>query len=196
MSEIERRVGDNSDSVPLVEQIAGELAEERKRTDELLIQAAAARLESAVDAGMVGDLILMLRSLERALEDKRDSRKQPYQLEISMIDSSFGALIAPLSRARTGPGSLTEKLDAWQKEHPNEAPATAIAAISSRRRGTFNIDDLKATVAWLVENHPHAMLQAARSIIGPLVRQAGVDRAATTEIPGVRVEIEHRVAVR
>jgi hypothetical protein len=49
---------------------------------------------------------------------------------------------------------------------------------------------------WLIENHPHATLQAARSIIGPLVRQAGVDRAATTEIPGVRIEVESRIAVR
>ena len=191
-----RGIGDNSHNVPLREILVSELADEKKRADELLMQAGAARLETPGDAGKVGDLILMLRVLERRLESRRDARKQSYLADMRVIDATFAAMITPLSKARTGEGSLTEKLEAWRKENPDILPLTTIATVGSRRRPTFFVNDLKPTVDWLVEHHPDAMLQAARTIIGPILRQAGVARVKQTDIPGVRVEVENHAAVR
>jgi hypothetical protein len=196
--QVDRRgIGDNSDAkAPLAEEIVADLAEEKRRADELLLAVAEASITNATDAGKVADLILMLRILERAIEAKRDKKKQPYQLDMRIVDATFAALITPLTRARTGPGSLTERLKAWTDGHPDEVPITSMAALGARRQPNVWIDDLAATVQWLALHHYEAMLQAARSIIGPLVRQSGVDAAEALDIPGVRVEVKTKQTVR
>lgn len=190
------RIGDNSGRVPLAEQIADELAEQRARADELLTEAQAAHVETAYDAGKIADLIVLLRAQERALEIMRDRRKQPLQLDIRIIDAGYGALIAPLARARTGPGSLTERLEGWQRQHPDEAPVPSIAALGTRRAPVFVVEDIPAVIAWLVENRPGELMQAARTIIGTVIRQAGVAAAAELCIAGVAISVETRAQVR
>ena len=192
----ERGIGDNSHNVPLVEIIVSELADDKKRADELLTQAVAARLETPGDAGKVADLIVMLRVLERRLESRRDARKQSYLADMRIIDATFAALITPLSKARTGEGSLTEKLEAWRKANPDIVPLATFATVGSRRKSGMQIVDLEATVGWLLENRREQLLQAARSIIGPIVRHDGVDAANPIAIPGVRREVETRAQVR
>lgn len=192
----ERGIGDNSHNVPLVEILVGELADEKKRADELLTQAGAARLETPGDAGKVGDLILMLRVLERRLESRRDARKQSFVADIRIIDTTYAALITPLSQARTGAGGLTEKLDAWRKQNPDIMPLTTIASVGTRRKSGMEIDDLEATVAWLLEHKREQLMQAARTIIGPIVRHDGVDAQHPIAIPGVRRAVETRAQVR
>ena len=191
-----RGIGDNSHNVPLREILVSELADEKKRADELLMQAGAARLETPGDAGKVGDLILMLRVLERRLESRRDARKQSYLADMRVIDATFAAMITPLSKARTGEGSLTEKLEAWRKANPDIVPLATFATVGSRRKSGMQIVDLEATVGWLLENRREQLLQAARSIIGPIVRHDGVDAANPIAIPGVRREVETRAQVR
>jgi len=192
----ERGIGDNSHNISLVEMLVSELADEQKRADELLLQAGAARLETPGDAGKVADLILMLRVLERRLESRRDARKQSYLADMRIIDATFAAMITPLSKARTGEGSLTERLEAWRKENPDILPLTTIASVGSRRKSGLEIDDLEATVAWLLEHRREQLMQAARTIIGPIVRHDGVDAKNPIAIPGVRREIETRAQVR
>lgn len=190
------RIGDNSGRMPLAQQIAEELAEQRARADELLTEARAARVETAHDAGKVADLILLMRAEERALEIMRDKRKQPIQLDIRVIDAAYGVLIGPLARARTGPESLTERLEGWQRAHPDEAPVSSIAAVGARRAPVFVIEDIPAVIAWLVDNRPGELLQAARTIVGTVIRQAGVQAAADLCIPGVAITVETRAQVR
>lgn len=194
--QVERGIGDNSARVPLVDQISADLVEEKKRATELLTIAGTAKIRHATDAGKVADLILMMRILERQLEKKRDARKQPFQLDMRVVDSTFAALITQLTTARVGPGSLTEMLDIWKKANPGVMPITTIASVGERRRPQFHINDLAAATAWLVEHHPDQLLAAARTILGPIVRQAGVDDAGTLDIPGVSVDVETRAQVR
>jgi hypothetical protein len=191
-----RGIGDNSAAVPLAEVLRDELATDKARADELLAAAREARIETEADAGKVADLVLLLRDHERAVDRARETRKRPYLADCRIIDAAFGAVTGPLARARTGPGSLSEMLTAWRREHADAAPVATIASIGSRKEISFVIDDLPATIEWLLRNRGNELAQAARTILSAALRSAGVNGAPHLDIPGVRVEIATRAQVR
>lgn len=189
-----RGIGDNKP--PLSELLAEELATDKARAEELLTAAREARIESAADAGKVADLLVLLHEHERAVDRARDDRKRPHLTDCRVIDAAFGAIIAPLARARTGPGSLSEMLTEWRSEHGETPLATSIAAVGSRREIKFCIEDIPATLGWLIQHRGGEITQAARTIIGTHLRSLGVDAASDADIPGVSVTIQTRTQVR
>lgn len=188
--------GHNSGAIPLAEILAEELATSKARADELLAAAREARIESAADAGKVADLILLLRDMERAADRARDERKRPLLHDQRIIEAAYGAVIGPLARARVD--TLAPMLDAWRKDHPDDAPAAALASVGSRREITFCVEDLPAAIGWLLNNHAGSLAQAARTILGTVIRGAGVDTIERGEvsIPGVSISIAVKTHVR
>jgi hypothetical protein len=65
-----------------------------------------------------------------------------------------------------------------------------------RREITFTIVDERKAIAWLYKNRRHEMLQAARTILGSVLRSMGVDAAQSAAIPGVKLTIECKALVR
>lgn len=193
-----RGIGDNSAAVPLSEILAEELAASRARADALLAAAKSARIEIPSDAGKVADLIALIRDTEREIDRAREGRRQPYAEQLRIVDAAFGALLGPLSRARTGPGSLTEMLDAWQREHSDAAVPASVASIGQRRAIEFVIEDFPAVLAWLLETHPGAIAQSVRTILGTVVRAFGVDAVERGDavIPGVSITLARKTQVR
>lgn len=188
--------GHNSASAPLAEVLSEELAADRARADELLVSASAARITNDAEAGKVADLIVLIREHERTVDRRRDIRKRPFLADCRIIDATFGTITGPLARARTGPGSLSEMLAAWQQEHGGAPLATSIAAVGSRREITFVIEDLPAVIDWLLENRGGEIAQAARTILGSALRSFGVNGAPHLEIPGVTVSVVNKTQVR
>lgn len=191
-----RGIGDNSAAAPLAEVLADELAADKARAAELLASARAARIESAADAGKVADLLVLIREHERSLDAARDARKRPLLHDQRTIDAAFGAVIGSLCRARTD--VLTPLLNKWQEAHPDEKPVASIAAVGSRREIQFVIEDLPAAIGWLLLEHVGPLTQAARTILGTVIRASGVDTVERGEvrIPGVSISVDSKVHVR
>lgn len=190
--------GHNSGTAPLAEILAEELATARSRADDLLAAAREARIESAADAGKVADLIAIIKDQERSVDRARDERKRPYLADCRIVDAAYGAIVGSLSRARTGPGSLSERLAAWHQAHPDAALHPSIAAVGSRREIAFCIEDLPAAIGWLLNNRPGDIAQAARTILGSAIRSRGVDAVERGEVqvPGVSIRVESKTQVR
>lgn len=186
--------GHNSEAAPLAEILAEELAADRVRADELLAAAAAARIESAADAGKVADLIALMRDHERMVDRARDTRKRPYLADCRIVDAAFGAIVAPLERARAD--TLAPLLTAWQQAHAAAPIPASIASVGVRREIKFEITEFEPLIAWLCHNHPNEMLQAARTIVGCALRSFGVDGAPHFDIPGVTVSVVSKTQVR
>lgn len=191
-----RGIGDNSAAVPLAEVLSEELAADRERADELLAAAREAWIETAADAGKVADLIVLVSDMEKALDHDRNVRKKPLLNDQRVIEAAFGAVIGPLARARTD--KLQPLFDKWCSDHPDETIATTIASIGSRRTIDWVIEDLPAVIEWLLNEHPGPVVQACRTIIGSVVRSAGVDAVerGNIVIPGVTVAINSKTQVR
>ncbi len=189
-----RGIGDNKP--PLHEVLDEELADDRARADELLAAARAARIESAADAGKVADLIVMIRDQEKSLDRDRDVYKRPLLRDQRTIEAAYGAVIGPLARARTD--VLAPMLTEWQTQHDDEPLATSLAAVGSRRSAEWVVEDLPAVLGWLLIERPGQMAQAARTILGAVIREAGVDAVERGEvqIPGVSITVGTKVQVR
>lgn len=189
-----RSIGDNQP--PLSEVLAEELAPDRARAAELLASAAAARIETDADAGKVADLIFLLRSHEADLDRKRRESGKPHVNNERIVNAAFGNIIGPLARARLD--NLNPMLDKWRESHTDSALPTSIAAVGSRRKPEWVIEDLPAALDWLTENHPGPLAQSARTILGSIIHAAGVDAIERQElsIPGVRISISRVTQVR
>lgn len=186
--------GHNSGTAPLAEVLAEELDGDKARADELIEAASTAQIKTSGDAAAVTDLIALIRDHERAIDRAREVRKRPFLYRCRVIDTVFGGVTGPLARARLD--TLSPMLTEWQKAHADKPIATSIASVGSRREITFCIEDLPAAVGWLMRERPGEMAQAARTILGTVLRSIGVDMAADTNIPGVRVEVVTKAQVR
>lgn len=191
-----RGIGDNSATAPLADILSEDLAPDRARAAELLASAATARIENATDAGKVADLIVFLRDLEKSLDHAREYRKRPLLRDQRIIETAYGNIIGPLARARLD--TLVPMHAAWVTEHPDEQTMASVAAVGSRRVVEFAVTDLTAAVGWLLENHPGSVAQAAKTILGTVIRSAGVDavESGSVAIPGVNISIARLTQVR
>lgn len=186
---------------PLEELLAEELTPLRERAHDLLDAAGHARIETPADAGAVADLIVLLREHERIIDRARAERKKPLLADCRKIDAAFGALIAPMARARLGDQDsigLVETLGRWQAANGDAPVHAQVASISRRRELSFVIEDIPAALGWLLDNRPGELLQAMRTIIGTAIRAAGVDAIERGEItiPGVALSIAAKAHIR
>jgi len=189
-------IGDNSAAAPLSEVLSEELAADRARSDELLAVANHARIENGADAAKVADLIVLISDQEKALDRDRGVRKKPLLHDQRIIEAAFGAIIGPLSRARTD--RLQPLFDKWCTDHPDEPLAPSIATIGSRRVPDWVIEDLPAVIGWLLIEHPGPLAQSVRTIVGTAIRSAGVDTVerGELEIPGVSISLVMKTQIR
>lgn len=188
--------GHNSEAVPLAEVLSEELSADQARAAELLDATLNARIETAVDAGKVADLIALIRDHEKILDRAREDRKRPLLRDQRTIEAAYGQLIGPLCRARTD--TLAPMLTAWQQAHGDGPLPTSIAAVGSRRAPEWVIEDLPAALGWLLIEHPGPVVQACRTILGSAIRAAGIDAVERGEvsIPGVSISVTHKINVR
>ena len=191
-----RGIGDNSDRAPLAEVLEEELAADGARAEELLAAAREARIETAADAGKVADLMVLIAYRETEIDRNRTMRKAPLLRDQRAIEAAYAAITGPLERARID--TLSAMLSKWRAAHPEEHIPTSIATISARREPVCCIEDLPAAVDWLLSNHPGSVAQAARTMLGAIIRAAGVDAIdrGDVQIPGVSITTTSKIKVR
>ena len=138
----------------------------------------------------------LISDQEKALDRDRTVRKRPLLIEQRLIEAAFGAVIGPLARARTN--TLQPLFDKWCAEHPDETISPSIAAVGSRREISHCIDDLPAVIGWLLIEHGGPLAQAARTILGTVIRSHGVDAVERGEIviPGVSISVTTKPQIR
>lgn len=113
---------------PLAEQLRDELATPTLKRDELIKLAGESIIIDDESAGKVTNLSQIMRDFEEELDRARNDRLAPLNDAIRVINAAYGAIRAPVARARLGddatksPG-LKGMIAAWKKKCDDDAAA-------------------------------------------------------------------------
>lgn len=123
-------IGHNRPPIVTAEELAAATADLDQRSEALIASAGRARVENEAHAGRAADLIKMITSHVKALDDVREAHKRPIIDAGKAVDAHFKARTAPLDEAK---GAMKGLISTWQAAERARAAAEAKARLDAAR---------------------------------------------------------------